>query len=171
MTCARPSRPVLTAALLLAGCGYSSQYVPPADGRARVLWNDDHLVTYLPAPARTQECHEATWWLRHPAEHRQPPIEPMVWVPRPYGSPSPAAAGEIAATLTVADAIARTPAVPHLDRDLAAILLVLAVVALPIVDVTFAALQPESDARSADAIDEVNAYNDLARSAANPCSQ
>jgi hypothetical protein len=172
--------------LLLFGCGYQSQYVAPSDGRARVLWNDDHLVTNLDSLPRTQDCHEATWWLRHPAERidRRLTLAPVVWVPRYYGPdivvinagvppilPRPVL---FSPSLTVAHALATsTPRAPsgRLDKELAAILMVIAIVVLPIVDVTFAALQPESDSRSADAIDEVNAFNDLARSGGNPCTQ
>jgi hypothetical protein len=57
----------------------------------------------------------------------------------------------------------------RLDKDLA-ILMIVAIAVLPIIDVTFSALRPEADADSADAVDGVNAYNDLARSAGNPCS-
>src|SRR5258706_8362088 len=73
--------------LLLIGCGYQSQYAAPQDGRARVLWNDDHLVTNLSSLAHSDECHQASWWLRHPGEEtdRRPAIAPGVWVPRYYG--------------------------------------------------------------------------------------
>jgi hypothetical protein len=171
----------LAGALTLIGCGYQSQYIPPADGRARVLWNDDHLVTNLSAFPRTQECYEATWWQRHPAEHRQLSLAPDVWVPVYYGPDIAVITPGVAPifsrpllpspSLALARAVTQAPPLPsmHLDKELAAILMVIAIAVLPIVDVTFAALQPESDGRSADAIDEVNAYNDLARSAGNPC--
>jgi len=172
--------------LLLIGCGYQSQYVPPTDGRGRVLWNDDHLVTNLSELPRPKECHEATWWLRHPAE--QPPdrrlsVRPTVWTPVYYGADlvvvTPGVPPVLPRPVLFSPSLAVAQAVAHggsgssmrVDKELAAILMVVAIVVLPIVDVTFAALQPESDSRSAESIDEVNAYNDLARSTGNPCSQ
>jgi hypothetical protein len=187
MSCARASRRFLAALLacgLLADCGYQSQYTPPYDGRARVLWHDDHLINNVSTLAPTDECHRAAWWLRHPDEepsdHRLS-IAPLAWVPRYYGAdiivitpgvppafPRPLL---FSPSLAVAQAASRSVPKLNLDKELAAILLVIAVVVLPIVDVTFAALRPESDSRSADAIDEVNAFNDLARSAGTPCTQ
>jgi len=39
----------LLMAVLLSSCGYTSQYVPPADGRARVLWEETDVVASVPA--------------------------------------------------------------------------------------------------------------------------
>jgi hypothetical protein len=183
---ARAGRRLLAALLAcsLADCGYQSQYAPPNDGRARVLWHDDHLINNVATMAPSDECHRATWWLRNPNEEpsdRRLSIAPVVWVPRYYGAdivvitpgvppafPRPLL---FSPSLAVAQAASRSVPKLSLDKELAAILLVIAVVVLPVVDVTFAALRPESDSRSADAIDEVNAFNDLARSAGTPCSQ
>lgn len=52
----------------------------------------------------------------------------------------------------------------------AAILVVLAVSVMPAIAIGLAASTPESPTRSAQAIDLVNAYNDLARSSGTPCS-
>ncbi|MGI5862462.1 MAG: hypothetical protein ACOX6T_10460 [Myxococcales bacterium] len=40
---------------LAAGCGYTSTYVPPDDGRARVVWRDGSAVALVPAQS------EACW--------------------------------------------------------------------------------------------------------------
>jgi hypothetical protein len=166
--------------LLLAACGYQSQYTAPADGRARVLWHDDHLSNNL--PPLSDDCHQATWWLRHPAE--QPPdrrfsVRHDVWVPVYYGAdlvvvtpgvpPLLARPVLFSPSLAVAQAVAHSTPKLSLDKELAAVLMIVAIVVLPVVDITFAALHPEADSRSADAVDEVNAYNDLARSGGNPC--
>ena len=49
------------------------------------------------------------------------------------------------------------------------IMAVIALVVLPIVDIAVAAATPEND-RSSDAIDQVNVFNDLARSSGSPCT-
>lgn len=47
--------------LLCAGCGYSSSYVPPVDGRARVVWNsrDSEAVASLSGLELSQDCQQA----------------------------------------------------------------------------------------------------------------
>ncbi len=50
------------------------------------------------------------------------------------------------------------------------ILLVIAAITLPVVALGLAASTPESGRRSANAIDLVNGYNDLARSQGSPCA-
>ena len=58
-------------------------------------------------------------------------------------------------------------------KDAGAILVVLAVIAvtaLPVVALGLAASMPESSRKSSNAIDMVNAYNDLARLDGTPCT-
>ena len=169
---------------LLSACGYTSQYTAPLDGRARVLWAEDHLSNNLPSYVRSKECDEAVFWVRHPNEYRdrQIAIAPMVWVPVYYGAdivvvtpgvppllPQPPI---FSPSLTLAQAAAtHAPGISNLGqgKELLVALLLISIVVLPIIDVTIAALRPESDEASADSIDQVNAYNDLVRSAGNPC--
>src|SRR4051812_2281826 len=51
-----PSAALAGVLLVLGGCGYASSYVPPADGRARMGWEDGKLTALLPAPS-TQLCY------------------------------------------------------------------------------------------------------------------
>lgn len=45
---------------LLSACFYISDYVPPNDGRARVIWRDNHMVPVLPGTSRLgAPCAEA----------------------------------------------------------------------------------------------------------------
>ena len=147
-----------------------------------MLWSDDHLVNNVSSLPRSELCHQSTWWLRHPQEsdHRLT-IAPMVWVPRYWGPdlvvvtpgvpPLSVCPVLFSPSLAVAQAVASSsPPKLALDKEAMAVLLLAAVVVLPVIDVVFAALRPESDARSADATDEVNAYNDLSRTSGTPCS-
>jgi hypothetical protein len=48
------------AAMLATGCGsYTSEYVPPKDGRARAVWHDDRVVASMPDGANRAGCSEA----------------------------------------------------------------------------------------------------------------
>src|SRR5262249_20260080 len=91
-------RRLLAMALLLAGCGYDSQYTPPLDGRARPRWVGNHLSNNLAAlpPA----CADQTACLTHPARRaggrlRAPPFaaaavgidHPLPLLPPPHLPP------------------------------------------------------------------------------------
>jgi hypothetical protein len=190
---ARSSALLLGLLVGLVGCGYTSQYAAPVDGRARPLWAGDHLTNNLAQFARPNGCNEAVYWVQHPEiepqqDHFQPP--PTVWVPRYYGPDivvvTPGIAPVLAQpvlfspSLTILQAAAaagRTASQGgssgggNLGKEIALVILVIAIVLVPVVDITVAALRPESDERSGDAIDQANVYNDLARSAGTPCSQ
>jgi hypothetical protein len=43
-------------AVLVSGCGYHSQYVPPQDGRARAVWQEDNVAAALPGAAPPPAC-------------------------------------------------------------------------------------------------------------------
>jgi hypothetical protein len=189
---ARRSALVLGLLMGAIGCGYTSQYVPPVDGRARPLWAGDHVTNNLPQFARSRECVDAVYWVQHPeiepqAEHFQP--APVVWVPRYWGADIVVATPGVApilahpvlfspslTVLQAAVAAGRSASQGgstgggNLGKEIALVIVVLAVVLVPIVDITVAALRPESDERSGDAIDQANVFNDLARSAGTPCS-
>lgn len=49
----------LTGILLLGGCGYASEYQPPRDGRARVVWKGNRPQLDLSGIRLTQECRHA----------------------------------------------------------------------------------------------------------------
>lgn len=63
---------------LLSGCSYTSEYQAPRDGRARVLWRDNHLVDNRETlPAMTKACEEAV-----ARRLRGPSPKLQVWAPR-----------------------------------------------------------------------------------------
>ncbi|MDI3291101.1 hypothetical protein [Polyangium sp. 15x6] len=192
---------------ILSGCGsYTSDYVPPQDGRARVLWDDDRVVASLPSEVSGPGCSEAIRNL--PADPGQYSTyyggstgvvyyRPWIIVRRApvviVGS-----GGGSSATRT----IHRTPAAPTVGGssasisgpgggksgggksgggggggggggDLGKAAVVLAVVALltlPIITLSLGLTRPEPEGDVANAIDEVNAYNDLARLPGSPCA-
>ncbi|MDI1430376.1 hypothetical protein [Polyangium sorediatum] len=189
---------------ILAGCGsYTSDYVPPQDGRARVLWQDDHVVASLPSEISGINCSEAV---------RNLPAEPQQYSSYYGGStgvvyyrpwivvrPSPLVIVGSGSGSTTPRAIPRTAATPSVASsggsssisggggggkssgggggggggDLGKAAVVLAVVALltlPIITLSLGFTRPEPEADVASAIDEVNAYNDLARLPDSPCA-
>jgi hypothetical protein len=115
--------------VMLAGCGYVSQYRPPVDGRARPLWRLDHVESNLSLLPTPRACFAP------------------IFVPD--------SASQVDDVPTVE---------PFLTRGFVAMLML-----LPIIDIVMAAEHPESGLFSAEAIDEVNAYNDRARRHETPC--
>jgi hypothetical protein len=161
----------LSLVVVLAGCGYQSQYVPTVDGRARVLWNDDHLDNNLREVQRTPACDE--WVRRAHYPELQPPqlrvdLAPVIWIPPPrlvVVAPPP-----LAVPVPPRPTFSVGGSSNSLGKEVLAVLMVVAIVVSPIIDVTLAAARPESDQLSAESIDQVNLYNDLARTAGNPCA-
>jgi hypothetical protein len=180
--------------LAVANCAYTSDYVPPADGRARVIWNHDPVVMMPQAdPACTNAVGRLTrpkdpkaFALRDDSEQVQvdmpvvidvaPP--PVLIIPGPgLGRP-----------------VEPVPGVGHAARPVGAptgsggfslgsgnssgsgadsLLVAGAVVAIatmPIVAIALALSRPENETRSAWAIDFVNGYNDLARWPGSACA-
>lgn len=93
---------LLLASLLGQGCGYTSSYVPPADGRARAVWRENNVVPALaasPGTACTQEIERltgttaqglrllATGEAAPPTYRGGPTYVDGYWVPRYYGPP------------------------------------------------------------------------------------
>ncbi|WP_437631998.1 hypothetical protein [Sorangium sp. So ce854] len=211
----RTARAALGALALaaLSGCGsYVSEYVPPADGRARPVYRDGAVAMELagaipeclsgepasdgalpPYPARTSRGAAA------------PPVRVSggFWVPVYFGPPIVVERRGVAPRPhhhhRHAPDVARTPASPTRggkpgpdgkaasggsgsgsgggDQDAgsaAAIVLatvaVLALVALPPVAVGLSVGRPERDKDSSLALDQMNAYNDLARTPGSPCA-
>ena len=176
------------------GCGgYTSSYVPPTDGRARVLWEGDRAVASIPAVGKS--CTPP------------PPAEPAgestsaptvivhggFWVPRYYGPPILIVSGQSAPPLRVSARSAAAPAIVHgtstavsgagfLGRTgsfgkggdsgkLALVALAVAVLAvLPAAAVGLSVASPEPADVVSQVVDEVNAYNDAARAEGSPCA-
>jgi hypothetical protein len=145
----------------LAGCGYASQYRPPADGRARPLWRGDHVENDLGQLPISRACLEAIFTTAHPEPPRSSTRVTQFWIP-------PTTTPPVARTADRGDDGEEEPTFldPFLARGEFMIVLL-----LPILDIAFAAERPELEHFSAEAIDDVNAYNDLARRAGTPCSQ
>jgi hypothetical protein len=114
-------------------------------------------------------------------------VAPLVWVPIYYGPPLVAVGGLpppilrpplFSPALAVGSALvsasnARSPGAPANSNDLAklgAIVAVIAILVMPVIDLTIAVVPAENTTRSAEAIDQVNLYNDLARSPGSPCA-
>jgi hypothetical protein len=83
-------------AFALAGCSYQSTYVPPPDGRARVIWKSNDAVGMEVAGAGpTELCQQEITGVRdRAAEARRAgrayeygPSSGVAWVPRYYGPP------------------------------------------------------------------------------------
>jgi len=174
-------------AALVGGCGYTSQYIPPVDGRARAVWDDDH-VTMVVSEALSASCREAVIELvkEGPSPGGSPTSVEVeaYWVPRIVGPP---------VILVDRHGPVLVPAPPLLlpwrvghhdtggghgspggsDGDLGKGALVLAAVALavlPVVDVAMALGRPEDVDSSQLGIATTNAYNDLARQTAGACA-
>ncbi|MDI1482510.1 hypothetical protein [Polyangium sp. y55x31] len=198
---------------ILSGCGsYTSDYVPPQDGRARVLWDDDHVVASMPSEISKPNCSEAV---------RNLPADPKEYSTYYGGStgvvyyrpwirirPAPLIIVSSGGASNAPRTISRAPADPTVGGssggssgsfsgpgggggvkggggksgggggggggggDLGKAAVVLAVVALltlPIITLSLGLSRPEPEGDVANAIDEVNAYNDLARLPDSPC--
>ena len=192
-------RPTVLLLAALSGCGYVSTYVAPADGRARPVYRDNDVVAEMSGAPASQACLDLVRYVWRvnagytvvtgAVEDRVPPLAVaagVFWVPRFYGAPlvpggpgvaplilapplfSPRGLNGVASSGQSAGMFARGG-----GNDGGRTLMVLAVVALvvlPIVDIGVALDRPESSERSSKAIDEVNIYNDFARSPANACS-
>ena len=191
------ARWLFAVAIALAhACGYASQYQPPRDGRARAIWQESDVVVELsgaplsPACALELRSASATGKLRL-AEGRVEtlPARNSYWGPLFFGPPIVVVDSAIAPPLLrpplflpfAPGALGRVGAPVHgLARPVGGglgdeggkalvLVAVVALVVLPIVDVWLALDAPESE-RSPQAIDQVNAFNDLARLPGSPCS-
>jgi hypothetical protein len=186
------------AAVGAGGCGgYTSDYLPPQDGRARVVWEDDRAVAVVPEAAPSP-CMPAVMSVQ-----RQPsnfvdyggPRSYVVWRPGfvvvTSGSTRvvPARPGRVGPRVPASPSV-RTPARPTVGgagvgstgsssrgsgggkfpAEVAAVVAVLALVTLPAITLGLALGRPEPSGEVAEAIDQVNAYNDLARVSNSPCA-
>lgn len=183
----------LVAAMLTTGCGnYTSEYVPPKDGRARAVWHEDRVVASMPEDANRAGCSTAVSEIQaEPVRYRtyyggSPTI--VIW--RPWVV--------VTSTNTVSTR-SRTPATPTSiskgggsggsvgnlgsgssssgggggGGDIgkaAVVLVVVALMTLPIITLGLGLGRPEPSKQVAEEIDKVNAFNDLARLSGSPCA-
>ncbi len=181
-------------AALVMGCGgYTSTYVPPADGRPRLVWTDNQPIPMMANPM-PEACAAAVDGLTdgsgrvkvsgrrvaggHVSGGFYVPVRTVVVVHGGVGIvPVP------------------RPIVPHFsgggrggggighlgggggggsNGDLgkaAIVLVVVAIASLPFIALGLAVGRPEPEGNVAAAIDQVNAHTDLARSEGSPCDE
>lgn len=187
----------LVAAALTTGCmNYTSEYVPPKDGRARAIWQEDRVVASLPSDANSTACSSAINEVQaDPVRYRtyyggSPTI--VVW--RPWivvtgtNRVASSSAGRVAATPTAIKGASGGSGSGGGSfgsgggssggggggggGDLgkaALVLVVVAILALPFINLGVGLGRPEPSGQVATEIDKVNAYNDLARLSGSPC--
>jgi hypothetical protein len=176
----------------LTACAYNSDYVPPVDGRARVVAIDGTAQALVPAQP---SCVEA---LESALEAGALPVPEPVLAPAPgtyvevvLSEPDPGHAPHLRAhgppvhphprVHPSRPVHAARPAARHSagraavssmseNENLAIVAAVMALVTLPVVAVALASAQPGNASEIADAIDRVNAFNDLSRLAGSPCA-
>lgn len=192
----------------VAGCGYSSQYTAPTDGRPRAVWKSDHVALEAAGAPLSVAClQEIAAFTDSEALHLatgdfalapapRPNVAPFIvaaaiWTPRFYGprivvprpglapifphpplflppralvvpAPRPLAVG--------APAGGSGARIGDGDGRMWAILAAVALVVMPAVALGLALSRPEDSDTNAEAIDQVNVYNDLLRSAGSPCA-
>ncbi len=78
---------VLVGLVGTSGCGYTSQYSAPVDGRPRAVWRNDKVVVQSAGVARTPECAEAVAELSGNARPAPPPPPSGYYTPQWYGPP------------------------------------------------------------------------------------
>lgn len=178
-------------ATLALGCGgYTSTYVPPPDGRPRLVWQDNRPVPMISNPV-PQECSAAVETLAggggslevgrrvaggHVSGGYYVPGRTVVIV---HGGPAfvpiPRPIVPLPGPLPGGGGIGRIGGGGgggNGDLGKAAIVLVVvAIVALPFIALGLATGRPEPEDKVAAAIDQVNAQTDLARSEGSPCDE
>jgi hypothetical protein len=154
--------------MCLAGCSYTSDYVPPKDGRARAIWKDDKVV--VAAPADLPDC----------AKDEQPPKGYRYDVPLDehgyYYPPSSNTHVHVGVIIVGRPPVFFLPGsgggIPSLgnlggggkgSEYVFVALAVGAIVAFPFIAMGLALGHPEPEEEVAAGIDEVNAFNDKSR--------
>ncbi len=158
-------RILMLGALLCTGCSYTSEYVPPKDGRARPMWQDDKVV--IVAPAELPEC----------VSDKPPPPTYSYTAPIDghghYVPPSTHTHVHVGVIVVGRPPLLPllpgfpAPNVPAISGDggkyVAVILAVGAIVAFPFIAMGLAMGHPEPEGEVAGAIDGVNQLKDRTR--------
>lgn len=183
-------------ATLAMGCGgYTSSYVPPPDGRPRLVWSDDKPVPMMSNPM-PEACSEAVGSLAGGSGsvrvggrvggggyvsggyyipgrtivvvHGGPAFVP---VPHPIGLPL-TGGGRGGGGIGGIGRIGGGGGGGSGDLGKGAVLLVVVAIAtLPFIALGLAVGRPEPEEQVAAAIDQVNAQTDLARTEGSPCDE
>ncbi|MBK9259589.1 MAG: hypothetical protein IPM54_07085 [Polyangiaceae bacterium] len=186
----------LAVAVLLTGCGnYTSDYVPPKDGRARAVWDKDRVVASLPDDANNAACSAAIYDVQEdPTRYRTyygGSTNIIIWRPwivvtgsnRVAASPStgpraPATASVRGGGGSSGGSVGSTGSSGGSSGGggggdigkAAVVLVVVAMLTLPFITLGLGLGRPEPSKEVAEEIDKVNAYNDLARLSGSPCA-
>lgn len=189
---------LIASAACLGGCaGYTSEYAPLDDGRARAVYRDDQLVMEV-GGAVTPECANAVVDARSPetAAYVASHAHRHTWVPVYYGPPILVLHGGLAPTphrpryaggsgpgfsgLTVPGRSGGGTGGPsssggggglgNAGKEVVVIIAVIAIVAMPAIAIGLAVGRPEPEKEVAAVIDRVNLYNDMARTPGSPCA-
>lgn len=183
-------------ASLVVGCGgYTSSYVPPPDGRPRLVWTDNKPVPMISNPVPAQ-CNEAVNSLTNtldlgryggriaggrvsggyyvPARtvvvvHAHGPA--FIPVPRPIVPIVPFHAGSGGSSGGIGRIGGGGGGGSGDLGKAAVVVVVLAIATLPFIALGLAVGRPEPEGEVAAAIDNVNAHTDLARSEGSPCDE
>lgn len=181
------------AAALLMGCGgYQSQYIPPADGRPRLVWDDNKVVPTM-ANVAPSECTAAVEQVVDGGTRKgrsygrvtggyYVPVHtvtvvhvhgpPIVPVPRPvvfHGATHTSNHGSKGGLGGIGGG-GGSGGSGDIGKA-AVVVAVLAIAVLPFVALGLATGRPEPEAEVAAAIDRVNAQTDLARTEGSPCDE
>jgi hypothetical protein len=182
-----PRVPVLAAVVAFSGCGYTSHYVSPVDGRARAVWAEDQVRLEVAGPP-PEACRAAVEELVAPGSASRRAERRAVWVPAYYGPTILVTSRGYAPVFPVypvfIPSLVMTPGPgfawarrgggwgdrgwreSNPGRELAVLLLLV----LPVVDVGLALQRAEDVDSSRWALSRVGAYNDLARQPGSPCA-
>lgn len=158
---------VLLLASLVTGCStYTSEYLPPQDGRARAVWDANRVVVHM--PSSLPRCrHQVVAEVRQKYGRYFPSDPQGYYVPPPprastsiiiIGSPVRAAGPPVPLLLA-------SPAGKGGDAgaEVLAVLAVAAILTFPFVAVGLATGKPEKIEKVVSGIDKVNKFNDDAR--------
>lgn len=189
---------LLPGVVSLVGCGgYTSSYVPPPDGRPRLVWQDNKPVPMISNPV-PEQCSDAVGSLAVGSDltryggrvtgrvsggyyvpvrtvvvvHGGPAIVP---VPKPFWpGPSIHSSGGSSGGGSTGGIGRLGGGSSGGGGDLgkaAVVVVVLAIATLPFIALGLAVGRPEPEGEVAVAIDTVNAHTDLARSEGSPCDE
>jgi len=182
-------------ATLAMGCGgYTSSYVPPADGRPRLVWSDDKPVPMMSNPM-PEACSAAVESLTggsgsvkvggrvsggHVSGGYYVPVRTVVVVhghgpailpvPHPIGHTGHIGGGGHVGGIGRIGGGGSGGGSGDLGKG-AIVLVVVAIATLPFIALGLAVGRPEPEAQVAAAIDQVNAQTDLARTEGSPCDE
>jgi len=148
------------------GCSYTSEYTPPADGRARGVWKDDGLV--MVAPEALPRCAhqmpppppgyhyavplDGSGYYVAPRTHTHVHVGVVIIGPPPLHPPVPIVPGSLGGSM---------------DGESGKVMLVVmaigAIVAFPFIAMGLALGHPEDEDEVAATVDRINEWNDEAR--------